>query len=150
MPSVSLAEVGRERFESFLKQERKFYQLGMCVGFDLITNNSDRFKLLWSSDGNINNVLIEVKDHDAFETHRVRERNNIDIVLGDYVFIDHSGFLLDLKNPIAAKNFENYMRKVCDFQVSMIRSLSAESPPPKEFEQLSRQIELYTHYRLTD
>jgi len=30
----------------------------MCLGFDLIINNSDRFKLLWGGDGNISNVLI--------------------------------------------------------------------------------------------
>jgi hypothetical protein len=90
----------------------------------MLTNNSDRFKLLWSSDGNINNVLIEVKDHDAFELHHVRDRSNTDITLGNYVFIDHSGFLLNLKDPIAAKNFEFYMKKVCDFLVNMIRSFN--------------------------
>lgn len=96
----------------------------MCVGFDLLTNNSDRFKLLWSSDGNINNVLIEVKDYDAYENHELKDRSNIDVGLGNYVFIDHSGFLLDLKNEIAFQNFERYMKKVCDFQLDMIRSLS--------------------------
>lgn len=96
----------------------------MCIGFDLLTNNSDRFRLLWSSDGNINNVLIEVKDHDAFELNKIRDRGNTEIKLGDYVFIDHSGFLLNLKDPLAAKNFEVYMKRVCDFLVNMILSLS--------------------------
>jgi hypothetical protein len=96
----------------------------MCIGFDILTNNSDRFKLLWSSDGNINNVLIEVGDHDAHELHKIRDRSNTEIGLGNYVFIDHSGFLLNLKDPIAAKNFEHYMKRVCDFLISMIRALS--------------------------
>jgi len=66
IPSISLAEVGRDRFKNYLIEENKLYQLGMCIGFDLLTNNSDRFKLLWSSDGNVNNVLIEIRDHDAY------------------------------------------------------------------------------------
>ena len=32
----------------------------MCLGFDLIINNSDRFKLVWGSEGNLSNVLIKV------------------------------------------------------------------------------------------
>lgn len=96
----------------------------MCIGFDLLTNNSDRFKLLWGGDGNINNVLIEVKDFDAYDHREIKNRGNIDIDLGGYVFIDHSGYLLDLKNEIAAKNFERYMKKVCDFHIGMIRALS--------------------------
>ncbi len=33
----------------------------------------------------------------------------MEIGLGSYVFIDHSGYLLDLTNELAAKNFERYM-----------------------------------------
>ena len=40
------------------------------------------------------------------------------------MFIDHSGYLIDLKNPLAAKNFEIYMKKVVDFQINLIRSLT--------------------------
>lgn len=102
----------------------------MCIGFDLLTNNSDRFKLLWGGEGNINNVLIEVKDFDAYEHHEIKDRSNLDIALSGYVFIDHSGYLLDLKNEMAARNFEKYMNKVCDFHIGMIRALSEEYPMP--------------------
>ncbi len=58
IPSISLAEVGKDRFERHLIEVHKLNSMGMCIGFDLLTNNSDRFKLLWGGDGNINNVLI--------------------------------------------------------------------------------------------
>ena len=58
IPSVSLAETGKDRFESFMVERQKLFQIGICIGFDLLTNNSDRFKLVWGGDGNINNVLI--------------------------------------------------------------------------------------------
>lgn len=58
IPSISMAEIGRDRFEAHLLDSIKLYSIGMCLGFDLLTNNSDRFKLIWNGDGNINNVLI--------------------------------------------------------------------------------------------
>ena len=85
--------------------EHKQLQMGMCIGYDLITNNSDRFKLVWGSDGNINNILIEVKDYEAHGLGEIKDRNNVEVQLGDYVFIDHSGYLLDLSNEMAASNF---------------------------------------------
>lgn len=36
----------------------KVYELGTCLGYDMIINNQDRFQLLWSGDGNVGNVLI--------------------------------------------------------------------------------------------
>mgnify|MGYP000495323638 CR=1 FL=1 len=82
--------------------ELKQLQMGMCIGFDILTNNSDRCKLLWMSDGNINNILIEVRDFDVLKINEIKDRNNVEIILEDYVFIDHSGYLLDLSNPMAA------------------------------------------------
>jgi hypothetical protein len=72
--------------------------MGMCIGFDLLTNNSDRFKLVWGGDGNINNVLIEVRGHEGHTMTAIRDRNDQSVGLDSYVFIDHSGFLLDLSN----------------------------------------------------
>lgn len=65
MPSVSLAEIGKERFEKHLLEHEKLYAMGMGIGFDLIINNSDRFKLVWRGEGNINNVLVRIEDHDT-------------------------------------------------------------------------------------
>lgn len=122
----------------------------MCLGFDIITNNSDRFRLLWSSGGNINNVLVQIEDHDSHEMHWIKDRTNTNVQLGNYVFIDHSGYLLDLKNPIAAQNFENYMSRACDFLVKLVRAISEEKPMPEEFDKLKKQIEFYSHYVLND
>lgn len=40
----------------------KLQLIGICIGFDMLINNSDRFKLnkIWSnlSEGNVANVLI--------------------------------------------------------------------------------------------
>jgi hypothetical protein len=102
----------------------------MCLAFDIITNNSDRLRMLWSSNGNINNVLIQIEDHDSHELHWIKDRRNVDVKLGNYMFIDHSGYLLDLKNPIAAKNFDNYMSRASDFLVKMIRAVSEEKAMP--------------------
>lgn len=57
-------------------EKPKLLQIGLCIGFDLLTNNSDRFKLVWGSDGNINNVLIQVKDYDAHNITNIKDRNN--------------------------------------------------------------------------
>jgi hypothetical protein len=82
--------------------------------------------------------------------HWIRDRNNTSVELGNYVYIDHSGYLLDLKNPLAAKNFENYMVRVADFLVKLIRSISEEKSLPEEFDKLTKQFEFYSHYSLTD
>ncbi len=96
----------------------------MCLGYDIIINNSDRFALLWTSDGNINNILIKIEDHDIHAMHMIKSRQNTEIKLGNYSFIDHSGYLLDLKNQFALKNFEKYIQKASDFIVKLIRSIS--------------------------
>jgi len=124
VPSISLAEVGKDRFEKYLTDQRKLIQIGMCIGFDLITNNSDRFKLLWGGEGNINNVLIEVRNYESHALTDIRNRGDQTVGLDNYVFIDHSGYLLDLKDELAAQNFERFMTKVCNFQTDLVRSLS--------------------------
>lgn len=48
----------------------------MCLGYDMIMNNSDRFKLIWRGDGNVNNILIKINDHDRYETSWIKNRNN--------------------------------------------------------------------------
>ena len=77
IPSVSLAEIGKSRFEKYLLKNSALVQMGMCIGFDLITNNSDRFKLVWGGDGNINNLLISVINHEAYDMTTLKDRNNI-------------------------------------------------------------------------
>jgi hypothetical protein len=32
----------------------------MCLAYDMIINNNDRFKLVGRGEGNINNILIEI------------------------------------------------------------------------------------------
>jgi hypothetical protein len=49
------------------------------------------------------------------------------------MYIDHEGYLLDLRNSIAAANFEKYMVRVNDFLVRTLRSLSEEKQMPEEF-----------------
>jgi hypothetical protein len=74
--------------------------MGICLGFDLIVNNNDRFKLskIWSSgnEGNIANILIKVNDHFATDRAKIKNREDLTVKLGDYYFIDHSGTLLDI------------------------------------------------------
>ena len=122
----------------------------MCLGFDILINNSDRFRLLWSSNGNINNVLVQIEDHDSHKLQWIKDRSNTDIKLGNFMYIDHEGYLLDLKNSIAAANFEKYMVKANDFLVKTLRALSEEKEMPEEFEKLQKQIEFYSHYHLSD
>jgi hypothetical protein len=81
-----------------LLEDSKLYSIGMCLAYDMIINNSDRFQLIWNSGGNINNILIEISDHDTHLLKNLKDRNNLNAVLKNYVYIDHSGFLLDLTN----------------------------------------------------
>lgn len=120
------------------------------MGFDLLINNSDRFKLIWTSEGNIGNVLVEIKDHDIHTQHELKSRSNLNAVLEGYVYIDHSGYLLDLQNKMALQNFERYMTKVGDFHVKLIRALSEEKELPDEFNKFKKQFEFFTHYVFTD
>lgn len=62
--------------------------------------------------------------------HWIRDRFNTNVKLGNYVFIDHSGYLLDLKNPIAAQNFDRYMTRAGDFLVKLVRTISEEKEMP--------------------
>lgn len=62
----------------------------------------------------------------------IQDRSNTSVGLGNFVFIDHSGYLLDLKNPLAAKNFDNYMMRVADFLVKLIRAISEEKELPSQ------------------
>lgn len=128
-----MAEIGKERFEKYLLTPSKLYSLGMCLGFDLLINNSDRFRLLWSSNGNINNVLVQALDHNSHKLQWIKDRTNTEVRLGNFMYIDHEGYLLDLRNSIAAANFEKYMARVNDFLVRTLRSLSEEKQMPEEF-----------------
>ena len=58
-------------------EDHKLYSLGMCLAFDIIINNCDRFKLVSRGPGNIKNILIQVKDFDSVERiNRARDREN--------------------------------------------------------------------------
>ncbi len=81
----------------------------MCLGLDLIINNFDRFKAIWSSEGNINNMLIEIGNHNFIEEQDAKDRNNEVIDIGRVVFIDHSGNLLNTEEGLSASNFEKYL-----------------------------------------
>lgn len=50
--------MGETKFTKYMLTDYKMYSVGMCLGFDLIINNNDRFALVWRGDGNINNILI--------------------------------------------------------------------------------------------
>lgn len=50
--------IGKDKFMKHMTTDYKFYSIGMALAFDMIINNSDRFKLLWGNSGNLNNVLI--------------------------------------------------------------------------------------------
>ena len=43
--------------------EYKLVNIGICIGFDLVINNNDRFALVWRGEGNMNNILVEVPSH---------------------------------------------------------------------------------------
>ena len=130
IPSVSLAEIGPERYRKWMAEQHKFYSLGMCLAFDLIINNSDRFKLVWGGEGNLSNVLIEVESHDCFPLKQIKERGNLSVPLGNFVFIDHEGHLLDLSNIQANNNFHAYLQKVTKFYISLIRGIGESSELP--------------------
>ena len=87
--------------------------MGICIGFDLIINNNDRFKLskIWgSNEGNIANILIKISDHFSTDRNKIKNRDDLTTKLGEYYFIDHSGSLLDIeKSKVAADNFSKYM-----------------------------------------
>jgi hypothetical protein len=54
----------------------KLHSLGLCLAFDLIINNGDRFRLLWRGEGNIENVLIEVDNYSSHHSHHIKDRSN--------------------------------------------------------------------------
>jgi len=58
IPSVSLAHVGLKKYKKCMMTEYKMYCIGICLAFDIIINNNDRFSLIWRGEGNINNILI--------------------------------------------------------------------------------------------
>lgn len=46
----------------------------------------------------------------------IKSREDVGVKLGEYWFIDHGGFLLDIEgNKLAAENFHKYMSKVALF-----------------------------------
>ena len=52
--------------------------MGICIGFDLIINNNDRFKLskIWGSgnEGNIANILIKISEHFSTDREKIKNR----------------------------------------------------------------------------
>lgn len=52
--------VGKNKFAKHMISDYKLYSLGMVIAYDMIINNPDRFRLIWRSSGNLNNVLIEI------------------------------------------------------------------------------------------
>ncbi len=129
--------------------------MGICLGFDLIINNNDRFKLprIWSSgnEGNIANILIKVEDHFSSDRAKIKNREDLAVKLGDYFFIDNSGTLLDIqKNKSAADNFNKYMERVVIFHDQIIQFLRKELPRPEFFDGLASQIEFYTKHTLSE
>ena len=46
IPSISLAHIGNKKFRKYMMNDYKLYSLGICLGFDFIINNNDRFRLL--------------------------------------------------------------------------------------------------------
>lgn len=52
--------------------------MGICIGFDMIINNNDRFRLakLWGSgnEGNIANILIKVPNHFSHDRAKIKDR----------------------------------------------------------------------------
>lgn len=92
--------MGKQRFDKYLITEWKLQSMGICIGFDMLINNSDRFKLgkIWSSlsEGNVANILIEVPEHYMHHMDEINSRESLSVKLGEYWFIDHGGFLLDI------------------------------------------------------
>ena len=60
--------------------EGKMQSIGVCIGFDLITNNNDRFRLskLWNTtnEGNICNVLIKIPNYFSSDRVKIRDRED--------------------------------------------------------------------------
>lgn len=47
IPSISLANVGIHKYTSNMITDYKMYTIGICLAYDIIINNNDRFALLW-------------------------------------------------------------------------------------------------------
>ena len=58
IPSISLAHTGIKKYKKNMCSLYKMYSIGICLAFDMIINNADRFKFVWRGDNNINNILI--------------------------------------------------------------------------------------------
>lgn len=141
IPSISLASIGHKKFATNMLHDYKLYCVGMCLGFDTIINNHDRFKLLWRGDGNVNNILIEVLDNSREGIERSRDREDDRVRLGNFCFIDHEGHMIDNNNQQARPNIDKYMEIVSEFQLNMIQYLRKESSSmPVEFDKLCKQL----------
>lgn len=92
--------------------EYKLVNIGICIGFDLVINNNDRFALVWRGEGNINNILVEVPSHLNNNLDKARDREDLSVGLGDYLYIDHDGHMLNLENGSARQNADKYMETV--------------------------------------
>lgn len=127
------------------------YSIGMCLAFDMVINNNDRFSFVWRGEGTINNILIAVPaELRPLQLERARDRGDSSVKLEKYVFIDHGGNMADIEDRIAAENIEKYMQKATELQLNMIMYLRKEtSTLPSEFEKLAKQIQFFTKYTLT-
>lgn len=61
--------------------------------------NNDRFQLLLGGDGNIDNFLIQVVGHREDSLDKIKDRNNTETTLGNFVMIDNIGNITSIKNP---------------------------------------------------
>lgn len=69
--------------------------------------------------------------------------------MGNYVFIDHDGHMLDEKNREAVGNLNRYMEKVTEFQLQVIMFLRKEGHYPECFKKLIGQFAFFTQYEFS-
>lgn len=79
-----------------LDSSTKMHEMGVCLGFDLVINNNDRFQFMFGGDGNINNLLIEIPKASTNDMKKAKDRNDISVLFGNLVFIDNEGQMVDV------------------------------------------------------
>jgi hypothetical protein len=77
----------------------KMYGLGMCLALDMVINNDQRFKLLCQGEGNLSNILIEITDKRKGNIEKAKNKLDDSVPLGNFVFVDHHGNMIDEQNP---------------------------------------------------
>lgn len=123
-----------KKFSRHMLSQYKVYSVGICLAYDMIINNNDRFRLVWRGEGNINNILIEIPEPTRENIERSRDREDDTVRLGNFVYIDHDGHMVDISQELARVNADKYMDVVADFHLNMIQFLRKEnSSLPAEF-----------------